>query len=492
MAKFCIDPGHGGNTTGVAANGLTEDIVNLTVSMKLADLLKLNGHEVLLTRTTDTTLSLEERCKIANAWKADYFISVHHNAGGGDGGEVIHSIYCGEGEQLATSIASEYAKIGQNLRHTDGSFSRTGDDGKDYYYVIKYTNMDAVISEFAFFDSSDYTIIDTLEDQYEEARAIARGAQAFLKLPFKSDKDITPPTPPIPPTPTVMYRIIIDGNQIMAVSNYDSAVAEVKKRIDAEEGKIGKVQRNTDSVDLFVYQKAEPPKPVIIKHASCGISIATAYQMAQYVLKTNPDPKIDMDIEAFAKAYLDEGSMENIRGDLAFAQSIKETGYFNFGGLVLPEQHNYAGIGATNDSQKGKGAWFDNAQLGIRAQIQHLKAYASTELLSNECIDPRFSLVKRGSAPYIEDLAGKWAVPGYDKDKYDSLDQALSDGHSYGQDIWAILTQILYMPDEEPVKPEPPIPVPDPQEPSNSNTTIIEVLLEFLKSLFNILFKRKN
>lgn len=69
---------------------------------------------------------------------------------------------------------------------------------------------------------------------------------------------------------------------------------------------------------------------------------------------------------------------------------------------------NFAGIGATNNSPVGKGA-----RLGVRAQIQHLKAYANDEALVNECVDPRFGLVTRGAAGNKwTGLNGRWAVPG--------------------------------------------------------------------------------
>ena len=60
-----------------------------------------------------------------------------------------------------------------------------------------------------------------------------------------------------------------------------------------------------------------------------------------------------------------------------------------------------------------KGNSFPTVQIGIRAQIQHLKAYANQEPLNNECVDPRFSLVSRGSAPDVISLGGKWAAQGY-------------------------------------------------------------------------------
>lgn len=114
------------------------------------------------------------------------------------------------------------------------------------------------------------------------------------------------------------------------------------------------------------------------------------------------DCKISVPLDILAELFLEEGAIEGIRGDIAFCQSIKETGWFRFGGQVLPAQNNYAGIGATNNSPIGKGAWFESAQ------IQHLKAYANDEALVNPCIDPRF-----GAAGNMwTGLNGRWAVPG--------------------------------------------------------------------------------
>lgn len=125
------------------------------------------------------------------------------------------------------------------------------------------------------------------------------------------------------------------------------------------------------------------------------------------------DCKLSVPLMMLAELFLEEGTIEGIRGDIAFCQSIKETGWFRFGGQVLPEQNNYAGIGATNNSPVGKGAWFKTARDGVRAQIQHLKAYANDEALVNPCIDPRFGLVTRGAAGNMwTGLNGRWAVPG--------------------------------------------------------------------------------
>ena len=156
------------------------------------------------------------------------------------------------------------------------------------------------------------------------------------------------------------------------------------------------------------------------KTAIIGKAQATAQQMALFCRSKNSTPQLtSCSLEQLAEMFIEEGEAEGVRGDVAFAQSLHETGYFKFGGIVLPTQNNYAGIGALNGNATGQAASFPDPRTGVRAQIQHLKAYASTEALVNECVDPRFSLVARGVAPYVEWLGAAdnpqgrgWAVPG--------------------------------------------------------------------------------
>lgn len=156
------------------------------------------------------------------------------------------------------------------------------------------------------------------------------------------------------------------------------------------------------------------------KTAIMGKAQATAQQMALFCRSKNSTPQLtSCSLEQLAEIFIEEGEAEGVRGDVAFAQSLHETGYFKFGGIVLPTQNNYAGIGALNGNATGQAASFPDPRTGVRAQIQHLKAYASTEALVNECVDPRFSLVARGVAPYVEWLGAAdnpqgcgWAVPG--------------------------------------------------------------------------------
>ena len=132
-----------------------------------------------------------------------------------------------------------------------------------------------------------------------------------------------------------------------------------------------------------------------------GKAEATAEQMAAYIKAKNGS--VTQSVLDMIPLYLSEGEAENIRGDIAFAQSCLETGNFTFSGSAVKlSQNNFCGMGVTKNGETGNS--FNTPQLGIRAQIQHLKAYANTTKLKQDCIDPRFDLVSRGCAPYVEYL----------------------------------------------------------------------------------------
>lgn len=135
-------------------------------------------------------------------------------------------------------------------------------------------------------------------------------------------------------------------------------------------------------------------------------------------------------INQFAQIFYEEATAEGVRAEVAFTQCMKETGFLKYGGDVLPNQYNFAGIGATGAVH---GASFSNVRMGIRAQIQHLKAYGSISPLTNQCVDPRFNLVKRGSAQYVEWLGIKENPNGY----------GWATSKSYGHDIVNMVNVLL-------------------------------------------------
>lgn len=155
------------------------------------------------------------------------------------------------------------------------------------------------------------------------------------------------------------------------------------------------------------YKLSQPTDSLYEISGSSSTSVA---QMAAYynAYATYPSFYETSDaptIEDFCKIYLEECAAEGIKAEVAFCQAMKETGFLKYGGAVDISQFNFAGIGATDGG--GVSATFGSVREGIRAQVQHLKAYASKEPLVNACVDPRFSLVTRETAPYVEWLGIK-------------------------------------------------------------------------------------
>ncbi len=144
--------------------------------------------------------------------------------------------------------------------------------------------------------------------------------------------------------------------------------------------------------------------------------LLTADQLADFFLTNNPEENLEH-ITVFAKYYIEEAAAEGINSDVAFAQMCLETGYLRFGGLVQPEFHNYCGLGAMDAEHPGE--IFETEELGVRAHIQHLQAYATTPdiELHKELVDPRYNWVHK--TKFIEDitgLTGSWAAdPLYDQ-----------------------------------------------------------------------------
>lgn len=182
MAKVYIDAGHGGKDSG-AVKYLVERDINLIMALACRDYLNSHGVTTKLSRTSNgTSTSINSMAKEANNWGADYVISIHNNAGGGDGFEVFHSINGGKGKTLAKNIEAEVKKIGQNSR---GVKTKRGNNG-DYFGMIRLTKAPAVICEGIFIDNAtDVKIADTAAEQKAFGYAYARGILKTLGIKDK-------------------------------------------------------------------------------------------------------------------------------------------------------------------------------------------------------------------------------------------------------------------------------------------------------------------
>ena len=244
------------------------------------------------------------------------------------------------------------------------------------------------------------------------------------------------------------WIVMFDNNQnLRIVSALNSTMV-----LDVKDGKI----QRSSNIQLYTSNNTNAQKWVfeyINTSATGGLmqimgtSQTTVAQMVRYynanasgydTFKAKYNGKYDgclakggaSTINQFAQIFYEEATAEGVRAEVAFTQCMKETGFLKYGGDVLPNQYNFAGIGATGAVH---GASFSNVRMGIRAQIQHLKAYGSISPLTNPCVDPRFNLVKRGSAQYVEWLGIKENPNGY----------GWATSKSYGHDIVSMVNSLL-------------------------------------------------
>ena len=152
-----------------------------------------------------------------------------------------------------------------------------------------------------------------------------------------------------------------------------------------------------------------PEPPVLIM----GKGLLPGDSLMKYLLFTNTGADGNF-VRTLSNLYVEEAAREGVNHDIAFAQMCLETGFLRYGNLVTPDMNNFCGLGATGiigpDGFVERGLVFPNPRTGVRAHIQHLKAYATTEPLNFDLVDPRYRYVKLGSSPEIHGLAGTWAA----------------------------------------------------------------------------------
>jgi len=149
------------------------------------------------------------------------------------------------------------------------------------------------------------------------------------------------------------------------------------------------------------------PAKNVVKTQILGKSILLASQLKE-ALKQN-HIKANTSI---VDIYYRIAAIYGIKADLSFIQSMHETNWLKFTGIVKASQNNFAGLGATGGDNHGES--FPSVAVGVEAHIQHLFAYCSKHPLppNRKLYDTRFNYITRGSSPTWEGLDGKWAVPG--------------------------------------------------------------------------------
>jgi len=457
--KILIDPGHGGtDRVNRGPTGYVEADGVLTISKYLRDeLLKTGMFEVKLTRETDTTIGVRRRGEIAAEWGAHVAISEHTNATGQSknttvrGTEVYYSVDIPEDKEFAALMSSRIAKaLGIPNR---GAKTRASDKDptEDFYGFIDAAQDGGVphvfIVESAFHDHPED---EALLKNDEMLRLIA-WVQAGVICSFFEVRNI-------------LKRK--SGNK-WAIINLQEALNNLGYPLDVDgsfgpltEAAVKKFQADNGlAADGIVGPATWRKIDELINNWTpiMGKAVATPHQLYSYANRINPNPKISVPLMDLCKMFIEEGEIEGVRGDIAFCQSLKETGYFRFNGQAKPEWNNFSGLGVTGaiDPKTGEpyGEKFPDARTGVRAQIQHLKAYATTEPLVQPCVDNRFNAVKRGRAPYWEWLGRDENPENQYRDPSDRQGWAVP-GTTYGHDIIKIFKEVLKEPvnEEQPIK----------------------------------------
>lgn len=191
------------------------------------------------------------------------------------------------------------------------------------------------------------------------------------------------------------------------------------------------VKKETDSAEVIQTSITPGQYPIM------GISDISVSQMVSYFNENCSEYPAEIlgeggaaNIEEFCRIYYEEAEKEGVRAEVAFAQTMKETGWLKYGGDAEIEQYNFAGIGTTGGGTPGNS--FADVRTGVRAQIQHLKAYATEETLNEACVDERYKYVNKGSAPYVEWLGQQENPAGC----------GWATGKNYGYDIVEMISDM--------------------------------------------------
>lgn len=554
--RIVIDMGH--TPTSPGASGYLDELsCDRATGERVIAELERRGHTVFNSTPDDWVAypqEVNERCYYTNSlWGIDLFCSIHFNAGGGHGTEVLYFAGDGDGAWWASQIS-------KNLSKALGLPNR-GAKPNDWVGVICNTNPTAVLIEVCFVDNWDDAEAWHNTPWEPIINAICDGIEGHDWNGESGDYTPQPQPEPQPaPKEDIRYRVSIDpegndwcdemvgsfdtggsdddyagiygrpicwlscqaneyrvytedsgwldsvyaynpndlvygtagdGSPIKLLEIKDNNIKYQVHTIDGEwlpamignhdtAGSSDTFAGNYTNIDAIWMEYCDP-LPEITGTPIMGMSQANVAQMVNmfndkgknypnvYASKGAPT------INDFCKILMQEADAEGVRAEVVFTQAMHETGWLQFGGDVSPEQCNFAGIGATGGVP---GNSFADVREGLRAQVQHLKAYASTEALNQDRVDPRFNYVNRGCAPTVEELGGKWAV-----------------GSGYGEKIVSLIETLLntdstdysYKPEPEP-EPEPipepqPEPEPQPQPSEDEGISLIKQLIALIKKI---------
>ncbi|NJL78046.1 MAG: cell wall hydrolase [Richelia sp. RM2_1_2] len=426
MGRIFISAGHGGKETGgidpgFIAGGTTEAKEMILLRDLILTELRARGLEVL---SVPDSLSARASIEWINSRgnRNDVAVEIHADSASSPAVNGASVYYIANNEERKSNAETLLMAL---LRRVPQLNSRgVKPDTATGMGQLIFTRQVAIASlliQVIFLSSpQDRALLQSRRREF--AVGIADGIVAWSRV---IDPGSTPPPEPTYPAINIKINgqnyseqgILVNGNAYIPIDLVD--------RLQIDLSKLTNVRRL--SYRRIVYVKAielrefnisiawdAVNRTVILKSnlAICPNQIsqiisrgATSEIQLQIFLRDNNQDAL-VKFPDIPKLYREEAAIEGVNHDIAFCQMCLETGFLRFGDDIQPQQNNFAGLGTIGGGRET--ASFPSARIGVRAHIQHLKAYASLEPLAQEVVDPRFRFVTRGIAPLVTDLSGRW------------------------------------------------------------------------------------
>lgn len=210
MVKIFIDPGHGGSDSGALGYGLKEKDLTLAIATRIRSILlaEYSNVSILMSRMKDETVTLTQRTNAANAWGADYFLSIHINAGGGTGYEDY--VYPGTSTRAVNYQTNMHSEIMKLITLTDRGQKSAN------FHVLRESRMPAILTENGFIDTNTDAALLKSSSHLD---LVARGHVNGLVKNFNLTKKVT----------TVQHTVV-NGDTVYALSlKYGSTIQQIKE-----------------------------------------------------------------------------------------------------------------------------------------------------------------------------------------------------------------------------------------------------------------------
>lgn len=396
-----IDPGHGGGDPGAqnTSIGLDEADANWAIAEACVnELSTYSGVKVVLTKSEGEYLKwTADRVQRGVSQGADVVVSLHCNSASvssASGSEVWvpnTSSYnydearvpgCALGQAILSNLVSlGFDNRGVKVRNSADGTLYPDDSTADYYGIIynsRLNGIPGIIVEHGFVtNSSDAAKLNSASWCKRIGEADAEAIARYYGL----------------------SKIPQNGSAVSDADVNRTGVASVT-RLDYDIMGDTALSHEADAAA----RKSEAVSKMTAWWASKGKTYPSGVYAAYGAAS----------IDDLCGLLYDEAVDEGVRPEIVFVQAMLETGWLQFGGQVQAAQCNFCGLGALDGGARGadfSSYGKDAVRMGLRAQVQHLKAYAlKNPILNNDCIDPRFDKVSHGVAPTVCGLSGNWAT----------------------------------------------------------------------------------